>query len=125
MPEFLNGAGPMRSAPLAPALYRAGRFEEAIRRLDEGIGGQDGQGLPQNWAFLAMAHAVSGIGRGPSVARPVSHLRSPWKADRAIPSFSCFAGRGSYWNDLEIRLLRREAESLILDPAFPADPFAP
>ena len=31
-------------------------FEEAIRRLDEGIGKQDGQGLPQNWAFLAMAH---------------------------------------------------------------------
>ena len=32
----------------------------------------------------------------------------------------------AFWNELEIRLLRREVEALILyDPVFPADPFAP
>ena len=97
---------------LGAALYRAGRFEEAIRRLDEGIGGQDGQGLPQNWAFLAMAHHR--LGHQAEARRWLDRFRN----DQAPEG-------GSYWNDLEIRLLRREAESLILDPAFPADPFAP
>ena len=33
---------------------------------------------------------------------------------------------GQFWNELEIRLLRSEAEATILyDPVFPADPFAP
>ena len=32
---------------------------------------------------------------------------------------------GDFWNALEIHLLRREAEGLILDAAFPSDPFAP
>jgi hypothetical protein len=32
----------------------------------------------------------------------------------------------SFWEDLEIRLLRSEAEAVILyDPIFPDDPFAP
>jgi hypothetical protein len=31
-----------------------------------------------------------------------------------------------FWNELEIRLLRSEAEAVILyDPIVPADPFAP
>jgi hypothetical protein len=35
------------------------------------------------------------------------------------------ADRDQFWQQMEIRLLRSEAEALILyDPAFPADPFA-
>ena len=30
-----------------------------------------------------------------------------------------------FWDAEALRLLRREAERLILDPAFPDDPFAP
>src|ERR1700722_17768005 len=33
-------------------IYRAGRFEDAIRRHEETIG----SGGPQDWVFLAMAH---------------------------------------------------------------------
>src|SRR5262245_13920490 len=47
-PYFLNTLG--------AALYRAGRYDEAIRRLEEGIRLQGGESLPVDWAFLAMAH---------------------------------------------------------------------
>jgi tetratricopeptide (TPR) repeat protein len=38
---------------LGVALYRAGRFEEAIKRLDERVRINN---VPEDWAFLAMAH---------------------------------------------------------------------
>jgi hypothetical protein len=41
---------------LGAALHRAGRFQEAISRLEEGIRKRDGTSLPQDWAFLSMAH---------------------------------------------------------------------
>ena len=41
---------------LGAALYRAGRFEEAIRRLNESIQALDGGDVPKGFAFLAMAH---------------------------------------------------------------------
>jgi hypothetical protein len=35
------------------------------------------------------------------------------------------AGPNQFWDELEIRMLRSEAEALVLyDPVFPADPFA-
>ena len=44
-------------------------------------------------------------------------------------SYPVLAGRevtpSGYWHDwLRYNMLRREAEALILDPDFPADPFA-
>ncbi len=41
---------------LGAALYRAGRYDEAIRRLEEGNRLPGGEGLPSAWPFLAMAH---------------------------------------------------------------------
>jgi hypothetical protein len=43
----------------------------------------------------------------------------PDLASREVPS-------SGIWHDLlRLNLLRHEAEAMILDPAFPADPFAP
>jgi Flp pilus assembly protein TadD len=39
---------------LGAALYRAGRFDEAIRRLEEGLQSRGG-GNPADWPLLAMA----------------------------------------------------------------------
>jgi WD40 repeat protein/tRNA A-37 threonylcarbamoyl transferase component Bud32 len=86
-------------------LYRAGRFEEAIERLEQGTG-------PAKWFFLALAHhrlGQSDTGR--------LRLYVPDRA-RVLPL-------ETLWDALEIRLLESEAEAVLLyDPVFPADPFA-
>ena len=97
---------------LGAALYRAGRFEESIRRLEEGIQKQRGESAPQDWAFLALAHHQ--LGHRPEARRWLDRFRT-YRANQ---------NAGAFWNELEIRLLRREAEALILyDPIFPRDPF--
>jgi tetratricopeptide (TPR) repeat protein len=45
---------------LGAALYRAGRIDEAIARLDESVKAAGGVGVPQDWVFLAMAHHKKG-----------------------------------------------------------------
>jgi tetratricopeptide (TPR) repeat protein len=98
---------------LGAALYRAGRFEEAIRRLEEGIKLRNGTGIPQYWPFLAMAHHR--LGHRDQAHRYLESLRS--HQPRTVPNW--------FWIEVRIRLLRSEAEALILyDPIFPADPFA-
>lgn len=98
---------------LGAALYRARRFEDSIRRLDEGIREQGGKSLPQDWVFLALAHHQ--LGHGAEARRWLDRFWT-YKANEKPDAF---------WDDLQIRLLRREAEALILyDPIFPRDPFA-
>jgi len=98
---------------LGAALYRAGRFDEAIRRLEEGIRLRGGVSVPREWAFLAMTH--HGLGHRDDARQWLERLREHQ------PS----ADSAEFWNELEIRLLRSEAEAVILyDPTFPADPFA-
>jgi tetratricopeptide (TPR) repeat protein len=104
-PNFLNTLG--------AALYRAGRYDEAIRRLEEAIRVRDGVGVPADWAFLAMAHHR--LGHPDAARRWLDRLREHQ------PSMA----PDQFWYELEVRLLRSEAESVILyDPVFPADPFA-
>jgi eukaryotic-like serine/threonine-protein kinase len=99
---------------LGAALYRAGRFDEAIRRMEEGIqlwGG--GQGRPADWLFLAMAHHR--LGHRDLAHRWLERMRDyqPSESPDQFP------------RELEIRLLRSEAEAVVVyDPVFPADPFA-
>jgi WD40 repeat protein/serine/threonine protein kinase/tetratricopeptide (TPR) repeat protein len=99
---------------LGAALYRAGRFDEAIRRLEEAIQGHEGgQGLPADWSLLAMAHHR--LGHRELARRWLERVRDHQ------PSGS----REQFLRELEIRLLLSEAEALILyDASFPADPFA-
>jgi tetratricopeptide (TPR) repeat protein len=104
-PNYLNTLG--------AALYRAGRYHEAIRSLEEGIRLQSGAGVPQDWAFLALAHHR--LGHRDEARRWLDRLR------QHQPSHDPAA----FWHELEVRLLRSEAEAVILyDPAFPDDPFA-
>jgi tetratricopeptide (TPR) repeat protein len=98
---------------LGAAQYRAGRYDEAIRRLEEGIRLGGGESPPEDWAFLAMAHHR--LGHRDDALRWLDRLREHQ------PS----TGPAQFWDELAIRLLRSEAEAVILyDPVFPDDPFA-
>jgi eukaryotic-like serine/threonine-protein kinase len=98
---------------LGAALYRAKRFDEAIRRLEEASRARNGASSPHDAAFLALAHHR--LGHRDEAHRWLDRLRNHQ------PS----ADAAAYRTDLEIRLLRSEAEAVILyDPVFPADPFA-
>ncbi len=104
-PYYLNTLG--------ATLYRAGRFEDAIRRLDEGIRLRGGTSLPWDWPFLAMAHHR--LGHRDLARRWLDRLRE----------YQPSADRSEFWDEWELRLLRTEAEAVVLyDPVFPADPFA-
>jgi Flp pilus assembly protein TadD len=97
---------------LGAALYRAGRFDEAIRRVEEGIRLQGGEGRPSAWAFLAMAH--DRLGHRDEARHWLERLRE--RQPNSDPA--------RFWDELQIRLLRIEAEAVVLyDPVFPADPF--
>ena len=98
---------------LGATLYRADRFGDAVRRLEEGIQLRNGESLPTNWPFLAMAHFR--LGHRDEAHRWLDRLRNHQ------PS----ADANQFWRELEIRLLRCEAEAVILyDPVFPTNPFA-
>jgi len=97
---------------LGAALYRAGRLEEAIRRLEEGIQLRNGTSIPQDWVFLATAHHR--LGHRAQARQYLDRLCSRQPSTDPV----------EFWNELEIRLLRSEAEATILyDPIFPPDPF--
>jgi hypothetical protein len=87
---------------LGAALYRAGRFEAAIHRLDEGIQALGGEGAPNGFALLAMAHHR--LGHRDEARR--------WLAK--LVAFQPKEGLEFSWDYVDIRILRREAESLIL-----------
>jgi WD40 repeat protein/serine/threonine protein kinase/tetratricopeptide (TPR) repeat protein len=100
---------------LGAALYRAGRYAEAISHLEANTdpgGRNDG---PWDWAFLAMAHAR--LGHDAEARRWLECFRArPGAATDSLPSL----------DELEAGLLRREAEAVVLlDPVFPAEPLAP
>jgi tetratricopeptide (TPR) repeat protein len=105
-PNWLNTLG--------AALYRAGRYDEAIRRLEETMQARGGgQGSPGDWPFLAMAHYR--LGHRDLARRWLERLADYWKSEDP----------GMFSYDLDIRLLRSEAEAVVLlDPVFPDDPFA-
>ncbi len=99
---------------LAAALYRAGRFDDAIRRLEEAIRLRGGAIKPDDWPLLALAHHR--LGHDDQARQWLARLRE--HEPSTDPS--------QFWNELAIRLLRSEAEAVVLyDPIFPADPFAP
>ena len=86
--------------------------QEAIDRLDEGIKFRNATEA-HSWVFLAMAHHR--LGHRDDARRYLDRLRN--RRPSTDPN--------EFWNELEIRLLRSEAEAVILyDPVFPADPFA-
>jgi tetratricopeptide (TPR) repeat protein len=99
---------------LGAALYRARRFAEAVRHLEEAIQKREGVSIEADWVFLAMAHHR--LGHHDEARHWLDRFRD--RRPRLAPD--------AFWEELEIQLLRAEAEAVVLwDPIFPADPFAP
>src|SRR5262249_50733027 len=87
---------------LGSALYRAGKFDRAVGRLEEACKVHDKGGTAREWLFLAMAHQRLG---NPKEA-------GSWlEKEKSKPKDTA----GSLpWNQrLEHELLRREAEKLL------------
>jgi WD40 repeat protein len=95
---------------LGAALYRAGRYDEAIRRLMESVQDEGSRGgSAVDWAFLAMAHQRRG---------------DRAEARRCLVTLQAFKpsdASGLSWQVVEIRVLRREAEALVQGSS-PAQP---
>jgi WD40 repeat protein/serine/threonine protein kinase/tetratricopeptide (TPR) repeat protein len=85
-------------------LYRAGRFREAVQRLEQGLQADKGQSTVHDWLFLAMAHQRLG---DKTKARQFLE-----KAAHSKPKETA-----SPWDILEQALLRQEAEALIRNRA--------
>jgi predicted Zn-dependent protease len=97
------------ASALGGLLLRAGRVDEAIVRLNEGIAAAAVE-IPTDWAYLALAHARKGDLA--EARRSLERLR----ASRPDP-------QASFWEHQELALVRSEAESLLFDAEFPNDPF--
>jgi hypothetical protein len=98
-------------------MLRAGRLDEAIAHVNEGIAtaGQkavplETKEIPTDWAYLAIAYTRKG--NLAEARRSLKRLR----ASRPDPSTS-------FWELQELELLWGEAESLLFDAEFPSDPF--
>jgi tetratricopeptide (TPR) repeat protein len=81
-------------------LYRAGRFREAVRRLDEGVQAAGGQGTARDWAFLALAHQR--LGETTEARKCLDKVAHQEAKETASP-----------WDKLENEILRQEAETLV------------
>src|SRR5262249_17910988 len=102
-PSYLNTLG--------AALYRAGRYEEAVRKLDEAVQAYGQEGQPVDWLFLAMAHHRQG-----RCARARGKLGEvpPRAGQNTTPDRSRDATSVLQWTRrVELELIRREAEALV------------
>jgi tetratricopeptide (TPR) repeat protein len=88
---------------LGAALYRAGRYEDAIARLDESVQASGGPGVPQDWVYLAMAHHKKG--NTEKAGRWLEKVRAYVKDEKI--TFSA--------DVVEIRILLRQLEDLFGD----------
>jgi WD40 repeat protein/serine/threonine protein kinase/Flp pilus assembly protein TadD len=99
---------------LGAALYRAGRFEEAIRHLNQSIQARGDAGDPRGFAFLALAHHCLG-----------NHDEARSWLGKLV-AYQPKEGADFSSDDVDIHILRREAESLILGSRSPSPwPAAP
>jgi WD40 repeat protein len=113
-----RGPGPIfwhrfpNANPAGGLLVRAGRVDEAVARLTEGLAAgrkAKSEESPTDWAYLALAQATKArIGEAKSWLERLAN----WKSDL----------RASFWDLQELALLRSEVESLIRDAEFPGDP---
>jgi len=97
---------------LGGILYRSGRFRAATDRIHEGIATENGEFSFEDAALLAMAYHECG-----DHAKSREMLAKVRADEPARPA-------SEFWDAQARRLLRREAEQLIFDRPFPADPFA-
>jgi WD40 repeat protein/tetratricopeptide (TPR) repeat protein len=88
------------SNALGGLLLRAGRLDEAIARINEGIAAAKDVELPTDWGYLALAHAKKG--KLPEARKMLERLRE-WHPDSST----------TFWDLQEVALLRAEAEALV------------
>ncbi|MCI0464392.1 MAG: hypothetical protein L0Z62_46250, partial [Gemmataceae bacterium] len=86
---------------LGAVLYRAGRYQEAVARLQESFAPSQEGGFVSGWLFLAMAHHR--LGHADQSQQWLQKAQGAALKDEG--QFS--------WENVEIELLRREAEALI------------
>jgi tetratricopeptide (TPR) repeat protein len=97
---------------LGLALYRAGRYEEAIAKLNESNeAGRSWHARALNWPILAMAH--DRLGHADEASRWLA------RADEADTR-----PMETWWDLLEMKAFLREARRLVRASTFPDDPFA-
>jgi WD40 repeat protein/tetratricopeptide (TPR) repeat protein len=88
------------SNALGGLLLRAGRLDDAIARINEGIAAAKDMEIPSDWAYLALAHAKKGK---VAEARQMLERLRDWRPD---PS-------ATFWDLQEVALMRSEAEALV------------
>jgi hypothetical protein len=108
--------GPNRAfflRPLGAALYRAGRYDECIAKIQESIQLRGGESRAFDHAFLAMAYARKGN---------LAEARG-WLAK--LTKFDPPDSPEVFWDRCQMQLLENEARAMIVyDPSFPSNPFA-
>ncbi len=121
-----DGRPPWYLHVLGAAHYRAGHFDQAIKRLEESNAAFSEFDVRrrcklQNRLVLAMAHER--LGHAAQARALLAEVQRSWQRIEAAKTDGAVALPTVDW--LPLQLLRREAEALILyDPVFPADPFA-
>jgi eukaryotic-like serine/threonine-protein kinase len=107
------------------AAFRAGRFDRAVecamKSIDLGAGWE---AAPLNYPVLAMAYHRLDHRAEARRWLDVAHGRVGHSV-RGLPSVDHFDSSGMWWDRVEFQLLLREADAIVFDAAFPADPFAP
>ncbi len=109
--ELAVGANPNHASlnTLGAILYRTGRFEDAIGRLREGMKKDGKEDVASDWLFLAMAHHRLGHSdeARTSLDKATAAIRQQSPRDPAS------AGAVQILEELEVRILLREAQSTV------------
>jgi hypothetical protein len=108
---------------LGAILFRAGQCQHAVRQLQQAISAQGGGGSPRDQLFLAMASHAMGDER-----RAREELK---KIETSIPRVLAAESElrdgerlpDDWLTPTELGMLRAEAEGLLMDSAFPRNPF--
>jgi tetratricopeptide (TPR) repeat protein len=125
--EQALGGGSKRWDPqlLGTALYRAGRFEEAIKQLGElstSTSGKQETASARAQTLLVLAMAHQRMGNATEARALLDEVLRWWHNVEAGKTDGAVSLPAPEW--LWLQVLRREAEALILfAPAFPTDPF--
>ncbi len=114
---------PMPLYVLGLAHHRAGQYERAIQCLGESIAADPRrQPIPLAWVVLAMAHHR--LGHAAEARRWLDKAHDTGGDEaRDVKPGEIFAASSAPWPRAEFLILRREADALIRDDGWPADPF--
>jgi tetratricopeptide (TPR) repeat protein len=94
---------------LGAAHYRAGQWDTAIQRLNEGVQAHGKGGTASDWLFLAMAHQRLGHN---DKAKKWLDKAVKW-IDHTTQKRLAEAAKLPLFQNLELQILRREAEALV------------